>query len=202
MDAWRSRGNELYTAPGVPVSLGVLNALLDDGCSDALVCLGSDITSAAYIFARGQAPTIFIGSECHLPHAEIHCANGAEVILEGRATATWHVTIDARNGGRIHAAQDQLWASDVIISTDDMHRIEDAVSGERINTFGGAISLATHVWIGRDAMVFGGTSIAMNCVVGARSLVRNRVFSSGCVIAGTPARIVRDGITWGREDTP
>lgn len=202
VDAWRARGNDLYLAADMPLSAGVLSALLDDGCTDALVCLGSDVTAAAYVFARGQAPTIFIGAQCHFPHAEIHCADGARLIVEGFATATWHVTLDARNGGTIRASRDQLWASDVIVSTDDMHRIEDAGTGARINAFGGVITLGPHVWLGRDVMIFGGADIGRDCVVGARSLVRNRSFPAGCVIAGTPARVVGEGITWTREDTP
>ena len=86
--------------------------------------------------------------------------------------------------------------------TDDTHAIRDAVTGQRLNTFGGRIVIDRHVWLCEHARVLDGASIGPNSIVGADSLVKRRVVPPNSVAVGVPARIVRSGVTWSREDEP
>lgn len=133
---------------------------------------------------------------------EIWCGSDSSIVLAGPVVGTARPFIDARNGGSILADADQLWAADVTVSTDDMHRLEDLATGERLNPFGAHIRLRSHVWLGRDAYVTGNTEIGEGSVVGARSLVRSQNVPANTAVAGTPARVIREGITWRGEDTP
>jgi acetyltransferase-like isoleucine patch superfamily enzyme len=199
---WNARGNRLCVTADAPLNVELVNTILSDDATDTLVVLASDLRDMAYLFVRGAGATVFVGPGSRLPHGELHCGGGSSVVLVGQATGTWHPTLDARNGGSIIAERDQLWATDVIISTDDMHRIADAVTGDRVNSYGGRILLGSHVWLGREVMVFGGAALGDDVVVGARSLVRAHEFPSRCVIGGTPARVIREGTTWSRDDLP
>jgi acetyltransferase-like isoleucine patch superfamily enzyme len=90
----------------------------------------------------------------------------------------------------------------VYVATDDMHRLEDVVTGERLNPYGATIRLGRHVWLGRDAVVTGHVHIGDGAVVGARSLVRGQKVPAQTAVAGTPARVIREGVTWREEDLP
>ncbi|AOE87799.1 hypothetical protein [Pseudomonas sp. TCU-HL1] len=55
------------------------------------------------------------------------------------------------------------------------------------------------MWVGRDVQALKGTVLHPESVVGACSVV-SRAFDEGnCVIAGVPARIVKQGICWDRS---
>ncbi len=95
-----------------------------------------------------------------------------------------------------------MWAADVYVATDDMHRLEDLHTRERINPFGADIRIGSHVWLGRDVVVTGHVEIGDGSVIGMRSLVRGQKVPPHSVAAGTPARIVREDVTWSHDDLP
>jgi acetyltransferase-like isoleucine patch superfamily enzyme len=145
---------------------------------------------------------VFLGSRCVLTAGEIYCGGGSSIVLHGPLVATRSAIVDARNGGSIIAGPDQLWAAGVYLATDDMHRLEDKATGERINPFGAHIRLGGHIWLGRDVVVTGHAEIGEGSVIGMRSLVRGQKIPPHVVAAGTPARIIRENVTWSHDDVP
>jgi acetyltransferase-like isoleucine patch superfamily enzyme len=123
-------------------------------------------------------------------------------VLHGPVIATRSAIVDARNGGSIIADADQLWAANVYIATDDMHRLEDRTTGERINPYGAHIRIGRHVWLGRDAVVTGHSVVGDGAVVGQGALVRGQKVPAHTAVAGVPARVVREDIAWSHDDTP
>lgn len=66
-----------------------------------------------------------------------------------------------------------------------------------------AVTIGPGSWLGAGAIVLPGTSIGRNVVVAAGSVVRGQV-PDLCVVAGVPARVVRQhvvGNSWGRGPT-
>ena len=61
--------------------------------------------------------------------------------------------------------------------------------------------MGSHVWLGLNVLLLDGSVVGNNVVVGARSVV-SKPLESNSVYAGTPARLVRSGITWSSEDLP
>jgi serine acetyltransferase len=67
-----------------------------------------------------------------------------------------------------------------------------------------AVSIGAGSWLGAGAVVLPGASIGRNVVVAAGSVVRGRV-PDRCVVAGVPARVVRqyvEGSGWSRPVSP
>lgn len=201
--AWTAGRNALYVdAEAEPPRQELVARLAAEEPADALVVIGSQTRHLVTLQVRGEAATVFIGPECEFTAGEIYCGGTSSVIVNGHLTATWKAVVDARNGGSIVAAPDQLWATNVYIATDDMHRLEDLETGARLNPFGAHIKLGHHVWLGRDAVVTGHADIGDGAAVGMRSLVRGQKVPPHTTVAGVPARIVRDGTTWTIEDLP
>ncbi|QEE60833.1 hypothetical protein FVA74_04010 [Salinibacterium sp. dk2585] len=200
-EGWRDRGNRIYLAAGVGLNPEFVTASAElGGLSGVAIVLGSPIDGLAVLGIHGDDASVFIGPECWLPSAQVHCGGGSSVVLRRLVTCTFAGHLDARNGGAIFADTDQLWASRVYIATDDMHSLLDAETGARLNPRGGRIRLARHVWLGQESVVLGGAHIAEDSVVGMRSMVRAGSYPEGSVLVGTPARIARTGVTWSRED--
>jgi lipopolysaccharide O-acetyltransferase len=53
------------------------------------------------------------------------------------------------------------------------------------------ISIGKNCWIGDGAVILAGTVIGDNCVIGANSVVKGK-FSSNQIIAGIPAKVVKE----------
>jgi acetyltransferase-like isoleucine patch superfamily enzyme len=198
-DWWTANGNALYAQ--VPPPQHLLDRLTTYECSDALVILASPTHNLISLSVENAA-TVFIGPESDLMAGEIYCGAASRVILNGKAVGTHRPLLDARNGGAIVADHDQLWAANVYIATDDMHRLEDVETGARINPYGATITLGSHVWLGRDVTLTGHVDIGAGSVVGARSMVRDQKIPPHTAVAGTPARVIREGVTWSKDDLP
>ena len=55
------------------------------------------------------------------------------------------------------------------------------------------------VWLGLRAIVSKGASIPDDSIVGAGAFVNKSFEEPGIVLAGSPAKVVRQNITWKRE---
>lgn len=58
------------------------------------------------------------------------------------------------------------------------------------------IAVADDVWIGARCIILKGAAIPSNTVVAAGSVVSKPFDASGCIIAGSPAKVVKEGIEW------
>ncbi|MFI2707870.1 acyltransferase, partial [Nocardioides sp. CER28] len=199
---WEDYGNALYARPGFAIPEKLLETMVYYPFSGALIVLGTDISAVSSFLLGGDDATVFIGPDSFMSCAELYCGPASSIVLVGGVVATSRAVVDARNGGSVFAERDQLWAADVYIATDDMHRLEDLETGERLNPYGAHIRLGSHVWLCRDAVVAGHAEIGDGCVVGLRSVVRGQKVPPHTAVAGTPARVIREGITWRGEDTP
>ncbi|UZW14978.1 acyltransferase [Clostridium pasteurianum] len=59
-----------------------------------------------------------------------------------------------------------------------------------------SVSIGNHVWIASNVNILKGVEIADNCVVGYNSCVTKRFMDKNCIIAGYPAKIVKNNINW------
>ena len=199
---WHDCGNALYLAEGASLPDKVLADLTTFPVRDSVVAVGSPMVWLSSLLVGGDGATVFVGRGCVLTAGEIYCGGGSSIVLHGPLVATRSAVVDARNGGSVVAEPDQLWAANVYIATDDMHRLEDRITGERLNPYGAHIRLGSHVWLCRDAVVTGHADVGQGAVIGMRSMVRGQKVPSHTVAAGSPARVVREDVTWSHDDVP
>jgi len=90
-----------------------------------------------------------------------------------------------------------LFADHLYISTSDGHKIyaKDDAEQKAIN-MGGDIIIGNHVWLARYTTVLKNSKIADNCVVGANSLINKKYEEENIVLAGQPAKKVKENINW------
>lgn len=128
--------------------------------------------------------SIFFGS-----FGECRIGEGSE-IMEARIYAT---------NGRVEIGEECLISFKVLIMNHDYHHIFDKKSGRRIN-YSKDIRIGNHVWIGEGAGILAGFAIGDNSIVGAMSISSSK-FDRNVIIAGNPARIIREDVIWSRDNT-
>ncbi len=98
----------------------------------------------------------------------------------------------------IHIGNNVLFARNTKVYSSDMHTIYDTKTHKVLNAKN-KIRMENNIWICEDVMILGNSEIGSNSVIAARSLVNSQFSISGCILAGTPAEIVKTGISWSRS---
>lgn len=93
---------------------------------------------------------------------------------------------------------DALISGGVWLRNYDMHAMHDLRSGARISRQPLDTVVERHVWLGQDALLLSCERVGMGSIIGARSVVKG-VVPQRVVAAGAPARVVREGVSWGRH---
>lgn len=143
-----------------------------------------------FVVNRGSSGNFFVlgGGKTRLVVGHDCCLQNAYFCLYGHP------------GVSICVGDGCLFSSDVTIWASDTHQILDNNTGKIINNTKRSLVIGNRVWIGTRCTILKGTRISDDTVVGAASVVCGQFNESNIIIAGNPARKVRDGISW-RPDT-
>ena len=98
---------------------------------------------------------------------------------------------------QILIGNDCMLSFNVYIWNTDSHCIYDQTTGKRLN-YEKDVIIGNHVWIGRNASIHKGAIIPDGCIVGANSFVTKPFDEKNIILAGTPAKIVRQNVRWER----
>ena len=93
--------------------------------------------------------------------------------------------------------EDCLISDNVEISCTDTHSICD-FNGNLLN-LGKFIHIGKHVWICRNATILKNVEILNDCVIAQGSTVTRSFEKSNCILAGIPAKVVKEEIIWNAE---
>ncbi len=97
----------------------------------------------------------------------------------------------------LHIGKDCMISAGVIIFGDG-HSVLDYATKKVINLPKAPILIGDHCWLGMQTTFLKGAQIPNDCIVGFKSLVTKPFTTEHCVIAGNPAKIVKEGISWDR----
>ena len=97
-------------------------------------------------------------------------------------------------GTKIEIGRDCLFSSNIVFRTGDSHSVLD-LNGNRINP-SKDIFVGNHVWVGQNSFFGKGSCISNNSIVGACAVVTKRFQNKNVVIAGNPAKVVKENIDW------
>lgn len=151
---------------------------------------------------RGNNNRIIVESGCYIgPGCLIWAEGDDNTIVIGRGVSmTGQCQINAQEKSTtIRIGDDCMLANNIHIRTSDAHKIVDAATGRRLNP-AADVNIGSHVWIAPNTKILKGAAIADGCIVGSDSTVTGVFPDANCLIVGRPARAVRTGITWNRDN--
>lgn len=148
---------------------------------------------------RNHQSAIDIGASCVIS-GELRLRATATRLEIGDETTMMGAHITLHEAGTIRLGRDCMLSGNIWMDVSDMHSILEADTGRRINP-PEDIEIGDHVWIGQGVQILKGSRIGDNCVIGARALVSGHI-PAGSLAVGSPARILRSGITWDRRRLP
>jgi acetyltransferase-like isoleucine patch superfamily enzyme len=172
--------------------------------SDNLIEIGDDgFLQNVIFYIRGDHHRIVIGRGCRFERGgNIWFEDDHGELTIGRESSfeDVHLAITEPHSS-ITIGDDCMFAYDIDLRTGDSHSIIDPHSGARINPARN-IAIGNHVWVAAHCVVLKGVSIADHSVVGTGSVVTKSSPEPGVVLAGNPARVVKQGISWSRAKNP
>ena len=101
----------------------------------------------------------------------------------------------------ISIGNDCMFSRDITIQTGDFHSIINNFTNKRINK-SESIFIGNHVWIGNNATILKGSQISDNSIVGINALVNKKFIEKNSIIAGIPAKVLKNNINWDRKKLP
>lgn len=161
-----------------------------------LIKIGSySLLERCLIRITGDDCEVTIGEKNTLLKMELICEDDQSSINMGsQCICAGEAHFAATEGKQIKIGNNFLCSNAVTIRTGDSHSIYNA-DGKRINK-GKDVIISNHVWVGNQAILLKGTELEEEIVVGSGSIVSGH-FSGHTVIAGNPAKIIKENISWG-----
>ena len=95
----------------------------------------------------------------------------------------------------ITVGDDCLFSSNITLRANDGHVVFDKKTKTVLNK-PNSIEIGNHVWCGQNVYILKNTKIKDNCIIGACSLVNKSYALKNSVIAGNPAKIVKQNVDW------
>lgn len=154
---------------------------------------GCRLTRCSFRFF-GDNNEIRIANDCELKDLEIWISDGGCVRIGKHTHITGKTHIACIEGKTVSIGERSLFSSNITFRTGDSHSILDS-DGKRIN-YSQDINIGEHVWIGQNVTVLKGSCISRDSIIGSGSLVTGKQFPEGVVIAGNPAKVVRENVNW------
>ena len=137
-------------------------------------------------------------SLCNL---RIDCWGGdGQRLLIKRNTTVVEANIILEENAYCEIGEDCMLSNKILIRSSDGHSVIDAKTGKVVNETAEKIIIGNHVWIGTEAMILKNSQISSNSIVAAKSIVNKKFIEENVIIAGIPAKVVKKGISWRREN--
>ncbi len=146
----------------------------------------------------GSGNTIELGERVVLKRGHLRFVGDNQTIKIGSKTTINGVYILVDEQTNVTIGSDCMFSYSIELRTTDAHSILDTNSGERVNR-AADINIGDKVWVGKEVMITKGVTLSSNVIVGARALVTKSFDAEFCAIAGVPASVVKECVTWDRR---
>ena len=155
------------------------------GRNNRLLIGANTILGTGMIELRNSESSIKIGEDCVL-NGSFRCRAGQTHLRVGDKTTMMMAHISLHEAGKITLGDNCMLSGDITMDVSDMHSILDVQSGERL---------------AHGVRIMKGAQIGQDCIIGSRAMVFGEIPANSLAV-GSPARVVRSGVTWDRRRIP
>lgn len=143
-------------------------------------------------------------SKYKLEHSILQVSNGNTLTIGKDFSVACDLSIIAMGkNGKVTIGDDCMFSGFIVIRDTDGHQILD--NDNNIINFYEDINIGNHVWVGHGCIITKGANIPNNCILGigciyTKHSYKNVAEKAGLIFAGVPAKIIKKGIFWKRDD--
>jgi acetyltransferase-like isoleucine patch superfamily enzyme len=106
---------------------------------------------------------------------------------------------NTENNTKLEIGDDCMFSDGIDVRTGDSHSIVTSFDRNKRLNPAKNVKIGNHVWVGSYVSILKGVILADKNIIGTRSLVTKSFLLENTVIAGSPARVVKDNVDWLRE---
>lgn len=147
------------------------------------------------IFHNSNSSFFIKSSRNGIVESSFYLKNNTSISIGYNITITKDAYIVAGHDAPISIGDNCLFAAKISIRSSDGHNIYKKDSSDIIN-HSKPVIIEDNVWLGYDCLLIKGAIVKKHSVVGAKSLVDKPFDVSNVIIAGFPARIIKENIFW------
>lgn len=169
------------------------------GNNNKIVIAPGCILKNVEFHVRGDNHIIQIEENCKVREwASIWCEGEGNTVLIGRETTIVSAHLCAQEmSTQIIIGKDCMISNNVQIRTSDSHPYYEIENRKRLNE-ARSVCIKDHVWICAKASILKGVTVGCGSVIGYSSIVTKNVLSN-TLVAGIPAKIIKENIYWNRK---
>lgn len=170
------------------------------GKNNEFICPSSAIQKSLKIQVYGNNNKIIIGENVSLSNTKIllgfvDCPVENCIVTVGANTRINSMTMQiAEDNSVVKIGEDCMLSYGVELYCTDTHAIFD--ENNNLLNRGESIHIGDHVWLCRETRIMKNTNIPSGCIVAQGAIVTKKFEKENSVIAGNPARIVKENIRW------
>ena len=166
-----------------------------NGKENNILIKNPQTNTGLHIFINGNHNCLIIEEGCVLKNLTVWIEDDANEVRIGKNTLICGETkLSCIEGCKIHIGERCMFSDEIDVRTGDSHSILNE-KGKRINP-SADVCIGDHVWVGHGVTVLKGVSIAKNSILGTKAVVTKSFDEEGVVLAGNPAKIVKENINW------
>lgn len=167
------------------------------GGGNSVTVMPNSVLKRAKIFIHGNNNRVVVDSNAYLEGTVVHIEDNNCLIEIGERTFIGPSHLACTEDGRsIVIGKDCMFSSNINVRTGDSHSIVD-MEGKRINP-AQSVSIGDYCWIGEGAKIMKGVTLQKDTIVASGAIV-TRSFTSNCILAGNPAKVIKEGVSWDKK---
>lgn len=153
------------------------------------------LLGALRLHVVGRQNTIILEDGVQYRRGHLRVVGDHQTVRIGKSTIIQKCYFLCAENCNITVGEDCFFAEEIVVRTTDAHSVLDINTRQRINK-ADSISIGRHVLLHAHVMVTKGVSLPDDCVVEPHSICNRTIHESHTVIAGVPAKVVQQGVTW------
>ncbi len=162
--------------------------------SNSTVNIGNNVKLSSGSTLRCEDnSTLNIGDGCVFGKSKVVSRNN--VFIGTKSIFNDGLILICEENTNIKIGNNVLVSSNVHMRSGNGHSLFDVSQKMNISEKNKHIVIGNHVWIGQDTTILFNSELDDECVVGAKSLVKNR-HKKGSLVYGVPAKTMRNNIRW------
>lgn len=156
--------------------------------ADAIDCVGTHTIINIHKYGVFR-----IERDAHIGRGAIICINSNGMLRVGTNFAISGTTSFVCSK-KIDIGHNVQFSWNSLVMDSDAHKIYDEHGCLISNS--GSIIIGDKVWIAANVTILKNSIVNNNCIIACNSLVNKPVLSDNCIIAGTPAKVVKKIVNW------